>query len=128
MFSPGEMINKLRTFPNLICSDPNYLNMNEIEKKNSRLFTTADMQYDDYQWNPLPSNDPRVSGTPDKSRFNRNQGYEMLYLINEIANMWQLKQISSCLKMERMIKEAMPERLAKQEVIMEWVRKNWDRF
>ena len=102
--------------------------MSTIENKNMYLFTTADMQFGDYRWTNFPENDPRISGLPDKTRFNRNEGHEMLYLINQLAILWHLKQKCSCLKIERMIKEAMPERLVKQEVIMEWVRKNWERY
>ena len=101
--------------------------MSTIENKDMYLFTTADMQFD-YLWTQFPENDPRISGAPDKTRFNRNEGHEMLYLINQLAQLWHLRQICSCLKIERMLKEALPERLVKQEIVMEWIRKNWDRY
>ncbi|MGK4566353.1 hypothetical protein [Flavobacterium sp. 3HN19-14] len=65
---------------------------------------------------------------PDKTRFDRNEGSQMLYFINQLAMLWHLKQICSCLKMERMLRESLPERIVKQEVVMEWVRKNWDKY
>ena len=102
--------------------------MSTIENKNMYLFKTDDLQFGDYQWTNYTEDDPRISGLPDKTRFNRNEGQEMLYLINRIAIIWHLKQMSSCLKMERLIKEALPERLVRQEVIMEWIRRNWERY
>ena len=35
----------------------------------------------EYSWNALIGDDPRITGEPDSTLFNRNEGYEVLYLI-----------------------------------------------
>lgn len=39
----------------------------------------------------LPNDNPKVIGNPDSTRFNRHEGFEVLYLINTLANGWNLK-------------------------------------
>lgn len=62
------------------------------------LFNKTDMQFENYQWTAYPNDNPKVTVKPDSTRFNRHEGYEVLYLINALAESWELKQISSCLK------------------------------
>jgi len=72
------------------------------------LFNKADMQFENYQWTAYPNDNPRLTGKPDSPRFNRHEGYEVLYLINALAKSWEFKKISSCLKIEKMIREKLP--------------------
>jgi hypothetical protein len=46
------------------------------------LFNISDIQYNDYQWTAYPNDNPKVTGKPDSTKFNRHEGYEVLYLIN----------------------------------------------
>jgi hypothetical protein len=83
------------------------------------------MQYNDYQWTAYPYDDPRATGKPDSTKLNRLVGYEVLYLINTLAVAWNLKQVSSCLKMEKLIREELPSKTIIQVDVKEWISKNW---
>jgi hypothetical protein len=90
------------------------------------LFNKSDMQYGDYQWTAYPNDNPRVTGKPDSNRFNRHEGYEVLYLINALAGEWNFKNVASCLKMEKMIREKLPSNAIMQVDVKEWIRQNWN--
>ncbi|MBW4359352.1 hypothetical protein [Flavobacterium taihuense] len=90
------------------------------------LFNKSDMQYDDYQWTAYPNDNPRVTGKPDSTRFNRHEGYEVLYLINALAEEWEFKNVASCLKMETMIREKLPSDTIMQTKVKEWIIKYWN--
>ena len=89
------------------------------------LFNKTDMTYKEYQWTAYPNDNPRITGKPDSTRFNRHEGYEVLYLINALAESWELKQINSCLKIEKMIREKLPSTTITQIDVKEWIRINW---
>jgi hypothetical protein len=76
-----------------------------IKIRKMALFKKSDMQFKDYQWTAYPNDNPKVTGKPDSTRFNRHEGYEVLYLINALAEEWNFKNVDSCLKMEKMIRE-----------------------
>jgi hypothetical protein len=90
------------------------------------LFNISDMQYRDYQWTAYPNDNPRVTGKPDSTRFNRHEGYEVLYLINALAEEWNFKNVASCLKMEKMIRVKLPSDAIMQVNVKEWIRQNWN--
>jgi hypothetical protein len=72
----------------------------------------------------MPS-DPKISGKIDETRFNKNQGMEVLYLINKLVDLWDLTKIESCIKIERCIREKLPPKITKQEEVATWVQLNW---
>lgn len=92
------------------------------------LFNETDMKYEGYQWTAYPNDDPRVTGKPDRSRFSRHEGYEVLYLINTLAKDWHLKQVSDCQKIEKMIHEGLPSDTIMQVEVKEWIRQNWNKY
>lgn len=89
------------------------------------LFNKSIMQYRDYQWTAYPNDNARVTGKPDSTRFNRHEGYEVLYLINALAEEWDFKNVNSCLKMEKLIREELPSKTIIQVDVKQWIRKNW---
>lgn len=90
------------------------------------LFSKSDMQYKDYQWTAYPNDNPRVAGKPDSTRFNRHEGYEVLYLINALADEWNFKNVADCLKIEKMIRRKLPSNTIMQVDVKEWIRQNWN--
>jgi hypothetical protein len=46
------------------------------------LFSRKNLCFDDYKWSVYPQNDLRVSGKPDQTPFDRQEGNEVIYLIN----------------------------------------------
>lgn len=86
-----------------------------------------DLQYD-YSWTAYGSDDPKVSGEPDSTLFNRQEGYEVLYLINKMAEIHDLKSIASGQKMERMIKDKLPGSIRGQEKVKKWIANNCENY
>lgn len=78
-----------------------------------------------YSWSAIPPDNPRVTGEPDSTLFNRNEGYEVLYLINKLAQAWDWKQKASGLKLERLLRNHLPSDVRSQANVRAWVQANW---
>lgn len=91
------------------------------------LFNKSDLKYT-YSWTAISGDNPRVRGEPDSTMFNRNEGYEVLYLINKLAEKWEWKQTSSCVKLEKIIKEYLPSDVRSQENVKKWLADNWKKY
>lgn len=89
------------------------------------LMSKGDLFYKDYSWTVYGDDDPKVSGPPDSTMFNRKEGYEVLYLINKIAEIHNLKKLDSGLKMEKMIHDKLPGNVRSQENVKAWIVDNW---
>lgn len=92
------------------------------------LFNKKDMVYNDYKWTAYSNDNPKVTGKPDSTELNRHEGYEMLYFINKLAEEWNFKQVSSCQKMEKMIRGYLPSSIRSQERVRTWISENWNKF
>ena len=88
------------------------------------LINKSDLKYS-YSWTAIPGDNPKVTGEPDSSRFSRHEGYEVLYLINKLAELWKLKNLASAHKMERMINESLPSNIQTQKGVKDWIKANW---
>jgi hypothetical protein len=91
-------------------------------------FTKTNMLYNHYSWTALPGDNPKISGVPDSTLFNRNEGYEVLYLINRFMNDNSLKNVESGQKIERMIRTGLPGDVRGQKNVVEWLTKNWKQY
>jgi hypothetical protein len=91
-------------------------------------FTKTNMLYNHYSWTALPGDNPKISGVPDSTLFNRNEGYEVLYLINRFMNDNSLKNVESGQKVERMIRTGLPGDVRGQKNVVEWLIKNWKQY
>ncbi|OFX70100.1 MAG: hypothetical protein A2X12_06340 [Bacteroidetes bacterium GWE2_29_8] len=91
------------------------------------LITKSDLDYD-YSWTTYDNDDPEISGEPDSTLLNREEGYEMLYFINKLAEKWDLKKTQDGNKIEKMIKEYVPKNIHSQEKIMNWIKKEWNNY
>lgn len=89
------------------------------------LFTKTDMFYDDYKWTNYLPNNPKISGRPDNTKFDYNEGFEVLYLVNKIVELWDFTKIESCIKIERIIRERLPNNITSQEEAITWIQINW---
>ena len=88
-------------------------------------FTKDNLFYSDYEWSLYMPSDPKISGKIDETRFNKNQGMEVLYLINKLVDLWDFSKIESCIKIERCIREKLPPKITKQEEVGTWIQLNW---
>lgn len=80
-----------------------------------------------YTWTVSNGDDPKISGEPDSTLLSRKEGYEVIYMINKLAEQWKLKQKTSGLKIERMI-HAAPSELRSQANVKKWIYDNWKNF
>lgn len=80
-----------------------------------------DLQYkDSYSWKTIPPDDPRVTGVPDSTLLNRNEGYEVLAFINRIS-----PTVATALKAERLIKQHLPGNVRSHANVLTWITTNW---
>ena len=77
-----------------------------------------------YRWTAIKHSDPRVSGEPDRTAFTRDEGFEVLYFVNKVADILGLTKKADGLKIEEMLKVA-PSDLLSQVEVKEWVEANW---
>jgi len=90
-------------------------------------FTEVDLQYK-YSWEHTKKDDPKLRGEPDSSLLNRSEGYEVLYMIQRLMAAWNLKNVASGKKIEKMIREACPSNLHSQAHVKQWIDTNWDKY
>jgi hypothetical protein len=90
------------------------------------MITQGDLHYK-YSWSHYGNDNPKVSGPPDNTELNRNEGYEMLYFINKCAESWGWSALnkSSCQNLEKIIKEKVPTNIRTQGGIKEWITQNY---
>ena len=91
------------------------------------LFSRSDLKFL-YNWKPIPNDDPRISGTPGTTLFNRNEGFEMLYLINTFAEKHGILEKDICSQIEKSIKKELPLNLRSQIHVIEWLDENMNRI
>jgi hypothetical protein len=87
------------------------------------LLNKIDLEYH-YNWKPIPMEDSRISGNSDTTLFDRNEGLEVLYMINTFAEKYGITQKETGLLIERLIKETLPLNLRNQIHVMEWLKEN----
>ena len=70
-------------------------------------FKKNDLVYE-HNWSHYEKNDPRISGMPDATEFNRKEGWESLYIINFLADhvAWGVKFLGN--KMEKLVHDRLP--------------------
>jgi hypothetical protein len=78
-----------------------------------------------YTWSRYEKDDPKISGIPDATPFNRKEGYEVLYLINNLADhlAWSVESFGN--KVEKMIHDRLPEDITTQQETVSWIKENW---
>ena len=68
--------------------------------------------------------DPRVTGKPDNTLFNKEEGNEVVYLINRLMGIWDYRFSNTGNKMEKLIHDKLPETVIKQEEVQLWLKEN----
>jgi hypothetical protein len=92
------------------------------------LIAKEDLYYKDYSWvATYVKDDPKVTGKPDSTELNRKEGYEILYFINKVSEIWEFKQKNSAIKVEKMIQNEVPGDIHSQVKIKEWIETNWSK-
>lgn len=69
-------------------------------------------------------NDPRTNGKPDETPFSKEEGNEVVYLINKLMALWDYRFANTGNKMEKLIHDKMPADVATQEDVQQWLKAN----
>jgi len=84
-----------------------------------------DLYYKDYSWTVYAKDNPKVTGEPDSTLLNRKEGYEILYFVNKFCDIHGFTSKNSAIKVEKMIRNEVPEYIHNQIRIKEWIESNW---
>ena len=88
------------------------------------LFSRRNLHYSDYKWTAYIQHDPHVNGKPDDTIFNKEEGNEVVYLINKLMSMWDYRFSNTGNKMEKLIHDKLPPEITKQEEVQNWLKSN----
>jgi hypothetical protein len=89
----------------------------------------ADLTFaDKYSWTALKDDDPKITGEPDSTPFNRKEGFEVLALINRFLLKYKFRQKTSGQKVERLIAKHLPIALKTQRLVEDWLVANWEEY
>ncbi|MGM0826477.1 MAG: hypothetical protein ACQEUY_17395 [Pseudomonadota bacterium] len=82
-------------------------------------FTKTNLSLDHYTWEAEPDDDARVAGEPDSTLFNRQQGYEVLYMLNTVLS--ASAPITALHKGELLIRDELPSDTLQQLDVKKWL-------
>jgi len=87
-------------------------------------FKKSDLVYE-YNWSPYEKDDPRISGMPDTTEFNRKEGLQVLYVINYLTDhlAWSVESFGN--KLEKLIHDRLPKGMNNQKDTIQWIKDNW---
>ncbi|SDP88693.1 hypothetical protein SAMN05428975_3374 [Mucilaginibacter sp. OK268] len=88
------------------------------------LFSRRNLHYTDYKWSVYNQNDPRVNGKPDTTPFTKDEGNEVVYLINKLMILWDYRFANTGNKMEKLIHDQLPPTITLQEDVQQWLKAN----
>jgi len=88
------------------------------------LLSKRNLFYSDYKWSIYVPNDPRTNGKPDATSFSKEEGNEVVYLINKLMALWDYRFSNTGNKMEKLIHDKMPVEIITQEDVQQWLKAN----
>ncbi|WP_196140733.1 hypothetical protein [Aliikangiella sp. G2MR2-5] len=94
-------------------------------KLKNRAVEKDDLLFKDYQWTHYSEDHPNISGWPDHTAFDRREGEQMLYMINQIIAIHELSPDNDAKMIEMLIRGKMPESFRSQRRVVSWVAGNW---
>lgn len=91
------------------------------------LLSKSDLVYS-YTWTAIAPDDPKVTGVPDSSLLNRDEGYEVLAFINRFSDIYNFKQKKTGLKVEKLINGHLPGNIRSHKNVSNWLVENWKKI
>ena len=88
----------------------------------------SNLKYKDYKWTAYSKEDPRITGKPKTTPFNKQEGNEVLSLINEFAFAFELSESKDTEKIEKMIHDNLPEDALTRKSALDWIEFNWNKY
>jgi len=87
--------------------------------------TKDDLIYDDYSWKAVPGDDP-TKKKEDANRFSRNEGYEIITLLNSLTGKNQADlSVRTRQICEWMIHEKLPSNIQGRSNVISWIANNY---
>ena len=86
------------------------------------LFNKDDLM-NGYEWKDYEVNAPEISGQPDSTLFNRQDGHQVLYIINKFSKKYEIRWKTSGLLLEQMLTNGLPDRVHSQIEVLTWIKK-----
>ena len=90
--------------------------MDTIEKSN--------LLYE-YTWSVYKEDDPRIHGLADATKFDRKEGYEVLYIIRQFTDHLGCELTDFRHRVEKLIHDQLPEDIQTQKDTIHWIHENW---
>ena len=87
----------------------------------------SDLQFT-YSWTAIPPDDARLTGVPDSTLLNRNEGYEVLAFINRMDTATKWPDKTGALKVERLIRNHLPGDVRSHAHVWKWLVDNWQKY
>lgn len=86
------------------------------------LISREDLKYTDYTWNSNPTVDPRFHGIADDNKFDRSDGNDVLYVINEYARENEIGDKKDVQFWEKEIHQNLSEDITTQRGVVDWLK------
>lgn len=86
-----------------------------------KLTTKDDLRYEGYKTTAYPIGDPKVTGFPDATPFDKMEIEEVLYIINEVRSKLNILNPIYVDIIERFIRLFMPKHIVTQIQAFNWV-------
>lgn len=90
------------------------------------LIDRSDLQYD-YTWSSSPGNNPRSESTHTSSMFRRDEGDEVLALINDYVREQDIRDKETAMKIETLIRNKLDRDQTNRDEIKAWLNDRLDR-
>lgn len=78
-----------------------------------------------YSWEEINENDPKINGLPDETAFDRNEGNQVLYMINSVRRILRIEMDLQIEKIENLIRHSLPAEYKTQEAVRRWIISNF---
>lgn len=82
----------------------------------------------EHNWSKHEENDPKISGIPNNTDFNRNEGWKVLYIVKSLTDHLAYKVESFGNKMEEFVHNRLPVEIRTQKDTIKWIKDNWKNF
>jgi hypothetical protein len=86
----------------------------------------TDLRYP-YSITAVEDDDPRLRGEPDNALFNRHERYEVLRLLDKVADALGVSSKEDIHKLEYMIHNLLPGQLRSRLHVFQWLVQNFNR-
>ena len=88
------------------------------------LYEKDDLVFKDYDWSNAADH-TKFQGDPDRNLFMRNEGNDVLYMINYVCTLLNYTSKKDAGNMEILIHEKLPFSIRSQNSVFNWLKKEY---